>query len=107
MKTLENIEGKGKGKELEVRLDPHICKHDLPKWKVQGQTSRAKRQRIIDPDKEVPLEWDEDAGALEWDEQDDVDDPMGLDITAEHLCAAKGMLESGIMVRGAKDHKHA
>ena len=53
------------------------------------------------------MEWDEDAGALEWDEQDNVDDPMGLDIMAEDLCSAKGMLESGIMVRGAKDLKHA
>ena len=106
MKTLENIEGKGKGKELEVRLDPHTCKHDLPRGKVQGQTSHTKRQQIVDPDEEVPLEWDEDARALEWDEQDNVDDPMGLDITAQDLCATEGMLESGIMVRGAKDLKH-
>ena len=78
LKTLEYVEGKGKERELEVRLDPCICKHDLPRGKVQGQTSRAKRQRIVDPDKEVPWEWDEDAGALEWDEQDDVENPMGL-----------------------------
>ena len=107
LKTLENVEGKGKEKELEVRLDPRIQKHDLPRGKVQGQTSCAKRQRIIDPDEEIPLEWDEDAGALEWDEQDDVDDPMGLDITAEDLCAAEGMLESGHMVRVETDSKHA
>ena len=106
MKTLENIEGKGKGRELEIRLDPRICKHDLPRGKVQGQTSYTKWQWIINPDKEVPLEWDEDAGALEWDEQDDVDDPMGLAITAEDLCAAKGMLESGHMVRVKTDSKH-
>ena len=85
LKTLENVEGKGKGKELEVRLDPCICKHNLPRGKVQGQSSRTKRQRIVDPDEEVPLEWDEDAGALEWDEQDDVNDPMDLNITAEDL----------------------
>ena len=42
LKTLENIEGKGKERELEVRLDPRTCKHDLPRGKVQGQTSRAK-----------------------------------------------------------------
>ena len=77
LKTLENVEGKGKERELEVRLDPRIRKHNLPRGKVQGQTSRAKRKRIVNPD-EVPLEWDEDAGALKWDEQDDVDDPMGL-----------------------------
>ena len=53
------------------------------------------------------MEWDEDAGALEWDEQDDVDDPMGLDITAEDLCTAEGMLESGHMVRVETDSKHA
>ena len=53
------------------------------------------------------MEWDEDAGALKWDEQDDVDDPMGLDITAEDLCAAEGMLESGHMVRVETDSKHA
>ena len=64
------------------------------------------RQWIVNPDKEVPLEWDEDAGALEWDEQDDVNDPMGLDITAEDLCAAEGMLESGHMVRVETDSKH-
>ena len=107
LKTLENIEGKGKERELEVRLDPRIRKHNLPRGKVQGQTSRAKRQRIVNPDEEVPLEWDEDAGALKWDEQDNVDNPMGLDIMAEDLCATEGMLESGIMVRGAKDLKHA
>ena len=106
LKTLENVEGKGKERELEVRLDPHVCKHDLPRGKVQGQTSRTKRQRIVDPDKEVPLEWDKDAGALEWDEQDDVDDPMSLDITAEDLCAAEGMLESGHIVRVETDLKH-
>ena len=107
LKTLENVEGRGKGKELKVRLDPHIQKHNLPRGKVQGQNSRAKRQRIVEPDEEVPLEWDEDAGALEWDEQDDVDDPMGLDITSEDLCAAEGMLESGHMVRVETDTKHA
>ena len=53
------------------------------------------------------MEWDEDAGALEWDEQDDVDDPMGLDIMAEDLCAAEGMLESGTMVRVKTKSKHA
>ena len=92
LKTLENVEGKGKERELEVRLDPCIRKHDLPRGKVQGQASHAKRQRIVNPDEEVPLEWDEDARALEWDEQDDVDDPMGLNIMAEDLCAAEGML---------------
>ena len=107
LKTLENVEGKGKGKELEVRLDPCVCKHNLPRGKAQGQTSRAKWQWIVDPNEEVPLEWDEDAGALEWDEQDEVDDPMGLDITAEDLCAAEGMLESGTMVRVETDLKHA
>ena len=61
----------------------------------------------FNPDKEVPLEWDEDARALKWDEQDNVDNPMGLDIMAEDLCATEGMLEFGIMVRGAKDLKHA
>ena len=76
LKTLENVEGKGKERELEVRLDPRIRKYNLPRGKVQGQTSRAKRQRIVNPDEEVPLEWDEDARALEWDEQDDVDNPM-------------------------------
>src|SRR6202000_2234548 len=53
LKTLENVEGKGKGKELEVRLDPRIRKHDLPRGKVQGQSSRAKRQRIVNPDHEA------------------------------------------------------
>ena len=98
LKTLENVEGEGKERELEVRLNPHVRKHDLPRGKVQGQTSHAKRQQIVDPNEEVPLEWDEDAGALEWDEQDDVDDPMGLDITAEDLCTTEGMLDSGHMV---------
>ena len=107
LKTLENVEGKGKSKELKVRLDPRIHKHNLPRGKAQGQTSCAKWQWIVDPDKEVPLEWDKDAGALEWDEQDDVNDPMGLDIMAENLCATEGMLESGIMVRGTKDLKQA
>ena len=106
LKTLENVEGKGKERELEVRLDPHTCKHDLPRGKVQGQTPHTKRQWIVDPNKEVPLEWDEDAGALEWDEQEDVDNPMGLDITAEDLCTAEGMLESGIMVRVETNSKH-
>ena len=67
----------------------------------------AKWQRIVDPNEEVPLDWDKDAGALEWDERDNINDPMGLDIMAEDLCAAEGMLESRIMVRGAKDHKNA
>ena len=106
LKTLENVEGRGKGKEFEVRLDPRICKHNLPRGKAQGQTSRAKWQWIVDPDEEVPLEWDEDARALEWDEQDNVNDPMGLDITAEDLCAAEGMLKSGTMVRVETDSKH-
>ena len=106
LKTLENVEGKGKERELEVRLDPCTRKHNLPRGKVQGKTSHAKWQQIINPDEEVPLEWDKDAGALEWDEQDNVDNPMGLDITAEDLCAAKGMLESGIMVRVETDSKH-
>ena len=106
MKTLENIKGKGKGKELEVRLNPRICKHNLPRGRVQRQTSHTKRQQIVDPGEEVPLEWDKDAGALEWDEQDDVNNPMGFDITAEDLCAAKGMLESGHMVRVETDSKH-
>ena len=29
LKTLENVEGKGKGKELKVKLNPCVCKHDL------------------------------------------------------------------------------
>ena len=52
------------------------------------------------------MEWDKDARALKWDEQDDVDDPMGLDIMAEDLCATEGMLESGHMVRVETDSKH-
>ena len=53
------------------------------------------------------MEWDKDAGALEWDEQDDVHDLMGLDITADDLCATEGMLESRHMVRVETDPKHA
>ena len=52
------------------------------------------------------MEWDEDARALEWDEQDNVNDPMGLDITAEDLCTAEGMLDSGHMVRVETNLKH-
>ena len=52
------------------------------------------------------MEWDEDARALKWDKQDNANNPMGLDITAEDLCTAEGMLESGHMVRVKTDSKH-